>query len=51
MNLWVKFTLIFVVKSSRVEVDSSGVYSKKSCSSLRHLGLVNLQRDYGDLLG
>jgi hypothetical protein len=42
---------IFTVRTDRLEGDSSGVESKKSCSNLGCLGWENVLRGWDDLLG
>jgi hypothetical protein len=51
MTWWFKCNSVSMVKTDRLEGDSSGVDSKKSCNSLGHLDWVNVQRAWGDLLG
>jgi hypothetical protein len=41
---------VYVVRTDRLEGDSSDADLKNSCSSLGHLGWENMQISWGDLL-
>ena len=50
-DLVVQVQSVSVVRTDRLEGDSSGAYLKKSCSGLGCLGGKNMQRAWDDLLG